>query len=90
MIQAPCYHDTKPTVRPKTLFTKMTASHETIEFSREGMLSFLYCFVVKEELISTKSFPPVGFKLATPTAYDFHPHAYPSVLDPISCKIETL
>ena len=40
------------------------------EFSRNytklTVLSFLYCFVVKGNLISAKCFPPVGFEPATP------------------------
>ena len=54
------------------------------------MLSFLYCFVVKGKLISAKSLPPVGIEHATLRPYYFQSHAYPAVLIPISCKIETL
>ena len=46
------------------------------------MLSFLYCFVKKQKLISVKCFPLVGIEPATPTPWYFHPNAYPSVLDP--------
>ena len=63
-------------------------------YTKLTVLSFLYCFVVKGNLISTKWFPPVGIDPATPLY--FHPNAYPSVLNPqllieipISCKIAT-
>ena len=55
------------------------------------MLSTLYYFVVKGKFIWAKqSLPPVGIEPATPTPSYFDPNAYPSVLNPISCKIETL
>ena len=58
-----------------------------IEFSHSytklPMLSFLYCFVVKDKLIWAKSLlPPVGIEPATPTPQYIHPNAYPSVLIP--------
>ena len=60
---------------------------QTKEFSRNYtklvMLSTLYCFVVKGELISAKSLlPAVGIEPATPTPKYFHHNAYPSVPDP--------
>ena len=46
------------------------------------MLSTLYYFVVKGNLISAKSLLlPVGIEPAIPTPEYFDPNAYPSVLD---------
>ena len=34
------------------------------------------------QLFLAKGLPPVGFEPATPTPWYFHPHGYPSVLNP--------